>query len=118
MRRRRKNERKVQEDEKMQEDKRMQELEKEEEGSPAAAEACNTAGSVIILRRREGGGRSAAWRPHLMRSRKESTVSFLVAGSAPCSSSCVLSADAPAPGRMMKPRATARPEASSVVPKK
>lgn len=110
-----KNDGKVQEDEKMQEDKKMKEAEKEKEGSAAAA--CNTAGSVIILRRREGGGRRAAGRPHLMRSKKESTVSLLL-GSAPGSPSWVLSAEAPAPGRMMKPRATARPEASSVVPRK
>lgn len=50
-----KNEGKAQEDEKMQEDKKMQEREKEEEGSPALV--CNTAGSVIILQRREGRGK-------------------------------------------------------------
>lgn len=67
---------------------------------------------------RRGEGGKHGGRPHLTRSRKESTV-FLLGGAAPGSPKPgVLRAAAPAPGRMMKPRATARPEASSVVPKK
>lgn len=73
--------------------------------------------------RREEATGGRAWggeagRPYLTRSRKESTVSLLV-GTAPSSPSPgALRAEAPAPGRTMKPRATARPEASSVVPRK